>query len=168
MQGVCQVKWPGRLGVGQQMWVFLPQCRVPRWGAVVVPHSLPLFLLSLQTAQAARRRSSKASPSWPLRSSGTSAASSAKHVGSSSPASTSASECHCPGSRFGHAGCCLAVPPLPELGLQRGVCPVWLTRHSPLSPPSPKGMASRTASLTTMPNLASSVRPATGTSAAGS
>ena len=161
---MCQVKQLGCLSMGQQMWVFLPCCRAPCQGAAVVPHSLPLP--SPQTAQAARRRSSKASPSWPWRSSGTSAASSAKHAGSSSPASTSASECHRPGGRLGRAGHCRAAPP--GAGTAVRGCPAWLTRRSPPSHPSPKGMASRTASLTTMPSLASSARPATGTSAAGS
>lgn len=100
-------------------------CRAPRWGPAVVPGSSPP-LLSLQTAQAARRRSSKASPSWPWRSSGTSAASSAKRAGSSSPASTSASECRCPGGRLGRAGHCWAALP------RAGAAPP-LTRFSFLS-----------------------------------
>lgn len=91
----------------------------------------PPPLLSPQTAQAARRRSSKASPSWPWRSSGMSAASSAKHAGSSSPASTSASECHRPGSRLGCAGHCQAVPL--GLGLQRGGAQPCLPALTPFS-----------------------------------
>lgn len=160
-------------------------------------HPFPLlFAPLLQTAQDARRRSSRASPSWHWRSSGTSAASSAKRAGSSSLESTSASEC----CWLSLAGLSLAAGAAVSTQLWAARCGylamgtwLWGAKQQSSeqvtqicdgilavqgvlglvylphpSPPSPEGMESHTASLTTMRSSASSVRHATGTSAAGS